>query len=123
MTAAARRDARDRLRLPLALILASSPILVIAGLCLDAAARRARSHQGDPAVALLATRLPTSDLALSGGARWLRALSLEEPGAAFADGPAMPDPDPAGASVAPPAEVWAGAEPRSDAVITRGAPR
>lgn len=123
MTPPVRRDARDRLRLPLALILVTSPIVVIAGLSLDAAARRASSRRGDAAVALLASRLPTSDLALSGGARWLRALSVEEPGAAFADGPAMPDPDPAGASVAPPVEVWSEAEPRRVPVITRGAAR
>jgi hypothetical protein len=58
------------------------------------------------AIDAVASRLPTSDLALSGGARWLRAISLEEPGAAFADGPALPDPDPAGAAMAPPVELW-----------------
>ncbi len=67
---------------------------------------RARRAAQAGAIAELAPRLPTSDLALSGGARWLRAPSLEEPGAAFADGPALPDPDPAGGAMAPPREVW-----------------
>jgi len=54
----------------------------------------------------VAKRLPSTDLALSGGARWLRTPSLEEPGAAFSDGPALPDPDPAGGALSPPREVW-----------------
>jgi len=56
--------------------------------------------------AALGARLPMSDLALSGGARWLRAPGLEDPYAAFADGPGAHDPDPAGAAIAPPAEVY-----------------
>jgi hypothetical protein len=99
----------------LATLLVVSPALVVAGLGFDARARRQASAREDPAVAALARRLPTSDLALSGGARWLRSVSLEEPFAAFADGPAMPDPDPAGAAMAPPTEVWAGAVQRGTA--------
>jgi hypothetical protein len=95
-----------------ALAALASPALVVAGLAVDASARRARSRAGDHAVATLALRLPSNDLALSGGSRWLRALSLEEPQAAFADGPATPDPDPAGAAVAPPVEVWLRTEAR-----------
>lgn len=83
-----------------------SPLLVIAGLTADARMRRAHAREQQPAVDALAVRLPTSDLALSGGARWLRAPSLEEPNAAFQDGPAIPDPDPAGGAMAPPVEVW-----------------
>lgn len=60
------------------------------------------------AVAQLGPRMPMSDLALSGGARWLRAPSLEDPFAAFADGPAAHDPDPAGAAIPPPGEVYFG---------------
>ena len=89
-----------------ALALVVSPALVVAGLAYDAHARRAAKESEAPAIDALARRLPTSDLALSGGARWLRAISLEEPGAAFADGPASPDPDPAGAAMAPPVELW-----------------
>jgi hypothetical protein len=92
-----------------ALALAVSPGLAIGTIALDARARRAAAARQDPAVDALARRLPTSDLALSGGARWLRAPSLEEPGAAFADGPALPDPDPAGGVMAPPIEEWEGA--------------
>ena len=89
-----------------ALALVLSPALVVAGLAYDANARRATKAGEAAAIDALAKRLPTSDLALSGGARWLRAISLEEPGAAFADGPASPDPDPAGAAMAPPVELW-----------------
>ncbi|MEA2747402.1 MAG: hypothetical protein QOI41_1545 [Myxococcales bacterium] len=90
----------------IATILVLSPVLVITGLAYDAHTRRAAATHDSAAIDAVASRLPTSDLALSGGARWLRAISLEEPGAAFADGPALPDPDPAGAAMAPPVELW-----------------
>jgi hypothetical protein len=90
----------------IAFALVASPVLVIAGLSADASMRRAQAKAQQPAIDALAARLPTSDLALSGGARWLRAPSLEEPAAAFQDGPAMPDPDPAGGAMAPPIEAW-----------------
>jgi hypothetical protein len=83
-----------------------SPALAIGAVAWDARARRAAKDTEMPTIDALARRLPTSDLALSGGARWLRSVSLEEPGAAFADGPATPDPDPAGAAMAPPVELW-----------------
>jgi len=95
---------RRAVQIAVALVL--SPVLAIVGLGLDAQARRAGKEREVPAIDALARRLPSSDLALSGGARWLRSVSLEEPGAAFADGPALPDPDPAGAAMAPPVEVW-----------------
>jgi hypothetical protein len=97
----------------IALALVASPLLVIAGLAYDAEARRAQKATETDAIDRLARRLPTSDLALSGGARWLRSISLEEPGAAFADGPALPDPDPAGAAMAPPIELWSATAPPS----------
>jgi hypothetical protein len=90
----------------LAVALVVSPVVVIAGLAYDAQGRRAAKAKDAAAIDTLARRLPTSDLALSGGARWLRSISLEEPGAAFADGPGLPDPDPAGAAMAPPVELW-----------------
>ena len=93
-----------------AVALVVSPALVVAGLAYDANARRAAKAKDAAAIDALARRLPTSDLALSGGARWLRAISLEEPGAAFADGPASPDPDPAGAAMAPPIELWSASQ-------------
>lgn len=90
-----------------ALALLASPLVVIAVIAFDARSRRTAAHADDVAVATVARRLVSSDLALSGGARWLRTPSLEEPFAAFADGPASPDPDPAGGAMAPPVAVWA----------------
>jgi hypothetical protein len=81
--------------------------LAICAIAAHASYARGRRAREQPAVDALAPRLPCADLALSGGARWLRAPSLEEPGAAFADGPALPDPDPAGGAMAPPREAWA----------------
>ena len=104
-----------------AAILVLSPVLVVSGLAYDAHARRAASVRDNPAIDAVARRLPTSDLALSGGARWLRAVSLEEPGAAFADGPALPDPDPAGAAMAPPVELWTATVTRTEAAKEAGA--
>ena len=78
----------------------------IALIALDARARRHARGDDQIAIDAVARRLPSSDLALSGGARWLRFPSLEEPGAAFQDGPALPDPDPAGGAMAPPREAW-----------------
>jgi hypothetical protein len=98
-------DPRSRSLPALALVL--SPIVVIALITFDARSRRQQRRGDEPALAVLAARLPTGDLALSGGARWLRSPSLEDPGAAFADGPALPDPDPAGGAMAPPVDVWA----------------
>lgn len=83
-----------------------SPILVVTAIGYDAHVRRIAKDTQGVAIDALARRLPSSDLALSGGARWLRAVSLEEPSAAFADGPAMPDPDPAGGAMAPPIDLW-----------------
>jgi hypothetical protein len=95
------------------LLCLSSPVIVIAMLSTDARLRRRDREAEAPALASVAVRLPTSDLALSGGARWLRAPSIEEPGAAFADGPALPDPDPAGGAMAPPVDVWSAIDSRS----------
>jgi hypothetical protein len=80
--------------------------LVFGWICFDARSRRAERAADEQAITAVARRLPSSDLALSGGARWLRNPSLEEPGAAFADGPALPDPDPAGGVMSPPRAMW-----------------
>jgi hypothetical protein len=78
----------------------------LAAIPVHARAMRARRDAEANAIREVAPRLPSGDLALSGGARWLRFPSLEEPGAAFADGPAVPDPDPAGGMMAPPRELY-----------------
>jgi hypothetical protein len=87
------------------LMIAALPAAITA-ISAHASALRARRARDQPAIDRIAPRLPSGDLALSGGARWLRSPSLEEPGAAFADGPALPDPDPAGGIMAPPRAVW-----------------
>ena len=78
----------------------------VAVIGVDAVGRRRARRADQASIDALAPLLPSNDLALSGGARWLRFPSLEEPGAAFQDGPALPDPDPAGGAMAPPREVW-----------------
>jgi hypothetical protein len=95
---------RGRARLAAAFVLAGAALL--AAVAMDASRlRRAAAHR-QPALLAVAARLPSPDLALAGGARWLREPSLEEPSAAFDLGPAMLDPDPAGGLIAPPREVW-----------------
>jgi hypothetical protein len=79
---------------------------LLAGTVADASHRRRIRAGEQPAIDAVAKRLPAPDLALSGGARWLRSPSMEEPGAAFAEGPAMPDADPAGGIMAPPRAIW-----------------
>jgi hypothetical protein len=78
----------------------------IAVIGLDARARRRAREQDLPAVLAVTRLLPSNGLALCGGARWLRFPALEEPGAAFQDGIALPDPDPAGGAMSPPVAVW-----------------
>ena len=81
----------------------------VAAIAIDASGRRAARARDEAAIEAIAHIVPSSDLALSGGARWLRFPSMEEPGAAFQDGPALPDPDPAGGAMAPPLAVWSAA--------------
>jgi hypothetical protein len=70
---------------------------------LRAHARSDESRTGRAAVVRL-TGSP--DLALSSASRWLRHPALSEPGAAFADAPALPDTDPAGAAIPPPRTLY-----------------
>jgi hypothetical protein len=81
-------------------------VATIGAIAIDASHRRRVTERQLPAVLAVAARLPSADLALSGGARWLRAPSLVEPSAPFDLGPAMLDPDPGGGLLAPPREVW-----------------
>jgi hypothetical protein len=81
--------------------------LMLAAVAADAAHQRTMRDQEQGSINAVASRLPAPHLALSGGARWLRAPMLEEPGAAFAESPAMPDADPAGGTMSPPRTLWA----------------
>ena len=88
--------------------------LALSGLALHAHERGlARSADG-PAIAAVARLLPAGDLSLAGAARHLRFPSLEEPGAAFSDGPASPDIDPAGGAIAPPIEIYVSIDGREE---------
>lgn len=88
-----------------ALLLGS--LLAPAALGAHASAARHLAAPRALAAAPVGAVLPWPDLAVAAGARHLRFLSLEEPGAAFADGPASLDADPAGGCLAPPRQVWA----------------
>jgi hypothetical protein len=99
--------AASRRRTAIALLLAL-PVSV-AAIAADASWKRAARARDQPKIDAVARIVPSNDLALAGGARWLRFPSMEEPGAAFQDGPALPDPDPAGGAMAPPVAVWCGA--------------
>jgi hypothetical protein len=79
---------------------------LLAAVVADASHQRAARFRQQTQIDRVAARLPAPALALSGGARWLREPSLEEPGAAFAEGPAVPDPDPADGIMAPPRALW-----------------
>ncbi|WP_394825299.1 hypothetical protein [Pendulispora albinea] len=98
MTAGQRRN--------LALAVLAGACAAVLGMSADAQARRQARARDRGAIEAVAKRLPSSDLALSSGARWHRYPSQEEPGAAFADGPAFSDMDPAGGLMAPPIEAW-----------------
>jgi hypothetical protein len=96
----------DPARAKLAAVLVVSSVALLASVGVDAAARLRARERDDAGVLAVVARLPGADLALSGGARWLRMPSIEEPSAPFDLGPAMLDPDPAGGIMAPPREAW-----------------
>ncbi len=93
------------------LVCLATEVIVLGAIALHARAARARRAEAGPTIAAVARLMPGADLALAGAARHLRFPSLEEPGAAFADGLAMPDTDPAGGAIAPPSEVYAASSP------------
>jgi hypothetical protein len=79
--------------------------LLLAGvmwMLVDARFRRAAQETRHPEVQSVVRLLGVADLALSSSSRWLRHPSITEPGAPFADGPAILDNDPAGAVIGPP---------------------
>jgi hypothetical protein len=92
------------MRRAIAILLLAAALL--AWVAVDASHREQAAARETAARLAVAARLPSSDLALSGGARWLRTPSLVEPAAPFDLGPAMLDPDPGGGLMAPPIEVW-----------------
>lgn len=89
----------------LAIVLVAGGVAITA----DAERQRARRRQSQSEVRAVVRLLGTADMALSSASRWLRHPSLSEPGAAFADAPAILDADPAGAMIAPPRALLAGA--------------
>jgi hypothetical protein len=99
---------KNNLQIALSLLLGS--LLALLGLMVHAQVRRQSAPKPDPALAL-APWLPAADLAVTGAARHLRFLSLEEPNAAFSDLPASLDLDPADGLIAPPVELWRASDP------------
>jgi hypothetical protein len=91
-------------RAPLAAL--GGTALVLAAVAWHAHGRTSERSREQRAIDALVRLLPAPDLSFAGSARHLRFPSIEEPGAAFADAPASPDLDPAGAAVAPPIEVY-----------------
>jgi hypothetical protein len=86
--------------------------LVLGAVAWHAHARASVRERDQVAIDAVMRLLPAPDLSFAGSARHLRFPSLEEPGAAFADAPASPDLDPAGAAVAPPTAVFTHVETR-----------
>ncbi len=90
--------------------------LLLAGavaMLIDAQVRRAAQQARQPEVQSVVRLLGVADLALSSSSRWLRHPSITEPGAPFADGPAILDNDPAGAAISPPRAAPAMGQPRA----------
>lgn len=85
-----------------ALLAVAAALGILVAVWADAARRAGARRHDENAIREVASLLPSGDLAWNGGARWVRFVSLEEPSAASADGPLMPDPDPAGVLVSPP---------------------
>ena len=89
---------------PLAALLVEA--LLLSGLAIHAYAKRVRRGEDEGAIAAVSRLMPAADLSLAGAARHLRFPSLEEPAAAFTDGPGSPDTNPAGGAIAPPTDVY-----------------
>lgn len=87
-------------------LLVSLPLVIVAIAFHASAGRRDEATTRAARVAVV-KRMPSADFAFAGGSRHLRFLSLEEPQAAFADGPCLPDPDPAGGLAGAPKAMFA----------------
>lgn len=88
----------------------AAPVLalaIVAACGLHAHRAREAARSSEAGIRAVALRLPSPDVAFAGGARWLRAPTVEEPGAAQADGIAFPDPEPGGGALVPPRAAWA----------------
>lgn len=90
------------------MVLAAVLVVGAVAITVDAARQRRRQGRVLPEMRAAVRLLGTADMALSSASRWLRHPSLSEPGAAFADAPAILDADPAGALIAPPPVLWSG---------------
>ncbi len=102
------RTSRSKRQLLLLLSTCLALVLAVVWMIADAARRRASSAQRTSQSRMVVRLFGTADMVLSSSSRWLRHPSLSEPGAPFADGPAILDIDPAGAMIGPPLEVLAG---------------
>jgi len=78
--------------------------LGLGAITVDAAVRRS-ARRRSVGLRRAAVRLVGADLALSSSSRWLRHPSTSEPGAPFADAPAILDTDPGGGMIGPPREL------------------
>ncbi len=90
-----------------ALLSVCASFVALFAIAADAQSKSLRRQRDQHVIHSVARLLPSGDLAWSGGARWVRFVSLEEPTAASADGPLMPDPDPAGVLASPPRNLGA----------------
>lgn len=100
-------------------LLLTLPVVVVA-LSLLARSHRERAHEGSVARLAVVGRLPSADFSFAGGSRHVRFVSIEEPQAAFADGPGLPDPEPAGGLVGVPRAAFADATVRAGAGVAKG---
>lgn len=93
----------------------------VAGLTVAAKRARARALEGTAARLAVVARMPSADFSFAGGSRHVRFVSIEEPQAAFADGPGLPDPEPAGGLVGVPRAAYAEATVRAGTGMSKGA--
>ncbi|MFO0671885.1 MAG: hypothetical protein U0235_20055 [Polyangiaceae bacterium] len=100
-------------RAAIAIAVAVGGVSLLVACSVHASRARAASNAQNPAFGALARALPSPDVALTGGARWLRSVSVEEPGAAGADGIGFPDSEPGSGAISAPRAAYAPAkEPR-----------
>lgn len=79
----------------------------LAWMLVDAEVRRTSREAQNARIWAVVRLLGSADMALSFSSRWLRHPTVSEPGAPFADAPAILDADPGGALIGPPRELLA----------------